>query len=226
MKTVNKATIALIKEFEGLRLEAYKCPAGVWTIGYGTTAGAGVGIKPEAGMVITEAEAEWYLEQAVAKFAAGVEAVITAPVNANEFGALVSLAYNIGQGAFKRSSCLKWLNAGDKAKAAAAIKLWNKAGGKVLAGLVRRREAEVALFWTPVPVQPPVAPQGRNSVAQSTTMQASVAQAAAGVGGAVGALNMLSGTAQIVAIGGAVLVTLLALWIMRERIKHWSKGVR
>lgn len=223
---VNKATLDLIKEFEGCELEAYLCPAGVWTIGYGTTARAGVGIKPEAGMVITEAEAEWYLEQAVAKFAAGVEAVITAPVDENEFGAMVSLAYNIGLTGFRKSSALRWLNAGDKAKAAAAIKLWNKAGGKVLAGLVRRREAEVALFWTPVPVQPPVATQGRNSVAQSTTVQASVAQAAAGVGGAVGALNMLSGTAQIVAIGGAVLVTLLALWIMRERIKHWSKGVR
>jgi lysozyme len=223
---INKAGIYLIKEFEGLRLEAYKCPAGVWTIGYGTTARAGVGIKPENGMVITEAEADWYLEQAVAKFAAGVDAVITAPVGENEFAAMVSLAYNIGMTGFRKSSALRHFNAGDRAKAAAAIKLWNKAGGKVLAGLVRRREAEVALFWTPVPVVPAEAPQGRTSAAQSTTVQASLAQAAAGVGGAVGALKTLSGTAQIVAIGGAVLVTLLALWIMRERLKAWAAGWR
>ena len=64
---------------------------------------------------------------------------------------------------FRKSSALRHFNAGDKkAKAAAAIKLWNKAGGKVLAGLVRRREAEVALFWTPVPVVPAEAPQGRH----------------------------------------------------------------
>ena len=81
-------------------------------------------------MVITEAEAEWYLEQAVAKFAAGVEAVITAPVDENEFAALVSLAYNIGMTGFRKSSALRHFNAGDKAKAAAAIKLWNKAGGR------------------------------------------------------------------------------------------------
>ena len=223
---VNKAGIDLIKEFEGLRLEAYKCPAGVWTIGYGTTASAGVGIKPEAGMAITEAEAEWYLEQAVAKFAAGVEAVITAPVDENEFAAMVSLAYNIGMTGYRKSSCLRHFNSGEKAKAAAAIKLWNKAGGKVLAGLVRRREAEVALFWTPVPVAPAEAPQGRQSAAQSRTVQSSVVQGATAVGGAAGALNSLDGTAQIIALVGCFVIGALALFILRERIKHWSAGVR
>jgi lysozyme len=223
---VNKATLDLIKEFEGLRLEAYKCPAGVWTIGYGTTARAGVGIKPEAGMVITEAEAEWYLEQSVAKFAAGVDAVITAPINENERGALVSLAYNIGLTGFRKSSALRWLNSGDKAKAAAAIKLWNKAGNKVLAGLVRRREAEVALFWTPVPAVQAEAPQGRTSAAQSRTVQASVAQAAAGVGGALASLQSLDGTAQIIAMVGCVLVVLLGVFIVRERLKAWAAGWR
>jgi len=223
---VNKAGIDLIKEFEGLRLEAYKCPAGVWTIGYGTTARAGVGIKPEAGMAVTEAEAEWYLEQSVAKFAAGVEAVITAPVDENEFAAMVSLAYNIGMTGFRKSSALRHFNAGDKAKAAAAIKLWNKAGGKVLAGLVRRREAEVALFWTPVPVAPAEAPQGRQSAAQSRTVQSSVVQGATAVGGAVGALNSLDGTAQIIALVGCFVIGALALFILRERLVKWSAGVR
>jgi hypothetical protein len=115
---------------------------------------------------------------------------------------------------------------GEKAKAAAAIKLWNKAGGKVLAGLVRRREAEVALFWTPVPVVPAEAPQGRSSAAQSRTVQSSVVQGATAVGGAVGALNSLDGTAQIIALVGCFVIGALALFILRERIKHWSAGVR
>lgn len=223
---INKAGIDLIKEFEGLRLEAYKCPAGVWTIGYGTTGRAGVGIKPAAGMVITEAEAEWYLEQAVAKFAAGVEAVITAPVDENEFAAMTSLAYNIGLSGFRKSSALRHFNAGDKAKAAAAIKLWNKSGGKVLTGLVRRRDAEVELFWTPVPVEPAEPPQGRTSAAQSRTVQSSVVQGATAVGGSVAALNSLDGTAQIIALVGCFVIGALAMFILRERLRKWAGGHR
>ena len=223
---INKAGIDLIKEFEGLRLEAYKCPAGVWTIGYGTTGRAGVGIKPAAGMVITQAEAEWYLEQAVAKFAAGVEAVITAPVDENEFASMTSLAYNIGLSGFRKSSALRHFNAGDKAKAAAAIKLWNKAGGKVLTGLVRRREAEVELFWAPVPVESAEPPQGRTSAAQSRTVQSSVVQGATAVGGSVAALNSLDGAAQIIALVGCFVIGALALFILRERLRKWAGGDR
>ena len=146
--SVNKATLGLIKEFEGLRLEAYKDPVGIWTIGYGTTGRADIGVIPKAGMVITEAQASEYLERVVDKFAAAIRPHITAPVNDNEFGAMVSLAYNIGPGAFAKSSVLRHFNAGDKAKAAQSFLLWNKAGGKVLAGLVRRRTAERDLFLT------------------------------------------------------------------------------
>lgn len=146
---INKATLDLIKGFEGLRLEAYKDSAGIWTIGYGTTARAGVGIAPRAGMVITEAEAEGYLMAALDKFAATIRPKITTPINENEFGAFLSLAYNIGPAAFGGSSALRKFNAGDRAGGATAILLWNKAGGKVLAGLRRRREAERALFLTP-----------------------------------------------------------------------------
>lgn len=159
MIKINTATINLIKEFEGLRLTAYKCSADVWTIGYGTTGRAGVGIDPVAGMTITEAEADYYLEKAMADFAAKIEKCITAPISGNEFGAFVSLAYNIGPNGFKKSSALRHFNAGNKASAAVSIELWNKAGGKVLAGLVRRRKAEVALFQSleAEPVDEPVA---------------------------------------------------------------------
>jgi lysozyme len=151
---INKATLDLVKEFEGLRLKAYKDAVGVWTIGYGTTAAAGLGIVPKAGMVITEAEAEGYLIKGLEKFAASIRPKITAPINDNEFGAFLSLAYNIGPGAFAKSSALKKFNAGDKAGAANAILLWNKAGGKVLAGLTRRRGRERELFLTPANQNP------------------------------------------------------------------------
>lgn len=147
---MNKATIELIKEFEGFRAKAYLDPVGILTIGYGTTAAAGVGIKPALGMTITEAQAVGYLMAAVDKFAAQIAPKITKPINENEFGAFVSLAYNIGPGAFGKSSALRKFNAGDKQGAANSILLWNKAGSKVLPGLVRRREAERALFLRPV----------------------------------------------------------------------------
>jgi lysozyme len=155
---VNDAAIALVRKWEGFKPEAYLCPAGVWTIGYGITANAGIGIDPKPGMRVTEAQADQHLRAAMDRVARQIAPAITAPINGNEFGAFVSLAYNIGAGGFKRSSALRHFNAGDKAKAAAAIKLWNKAtvGGKrqVLRGLVNRREEEVALFLTPVVSQP------------------------------------------------------------------------
>lgn len=155
--TVNARTIDLIKQFEGLRLAAYLDAADppVWTIGYGTTAAAGVGIEPKAGMYITQAEAEMYLRRGVEKFAAQIAPMITRPINENEFGAFVSLAYNIGPSAFARSSALRHFNAGDKAAAADAILMWNRAAGVVLKGLVRRRAAERDLFLTPVVVPKP-----------------------------------------------------------------------
>lgn len=147
---VNKATIDLIKRFEGCRLTAYQDIAGIYTIGFGTTAAAGLGITPAKGMTITLDRAEDLLRQGVEKFAATVDALITSNVNANEFGACVSLAYNIGPNAFAKSTVLRELNAGNKDRAAAAFKMWNKAGGEVVQGLINRRNAEVTLFLTPV----------------------------------------------------------------------------
>lgn len=219
---INKATVDLVKEFEGFRAKAYKCPAGVWTIGYGTTASAGVGVTPKDGMTITKSDAEAYLQAALDKFADQIAPSITAPTNSNEFGAFVSLAYNIGSGAFKKSSALRLFNAGDKEGAAKAILMWNKAGGKVLKGLTRRREAERKLFLTPVDGEF----EGRTSVAQSTTVQASAVQIASGAGAGVAAVGALDGTAQIVAMVFAGVVVLAALWVMRERIRRWAEGDR
>jgi hypothetical protein len=101
--------------------------------------------------------------------------------------------------------------------------LWNKAGGKVLKGLTRRREAERKLFLTPVGG---VAPDERSSPAQSTTMQASAVQVASGAGAGIAAVGALDGAAQIVAMVFAGVVVLAALWVMRERLKKWAEGVR
>ena len=219
---INQATIDLVKEFEGFRGEAYMCPAGVWTIGYGTTAAAGVGITPKPGMRISQAEAEKYLMAALENFADSISPSITAPINENEFGAFLSLAYNIGPGAFKKSTALSAFNSGDKAKAAKAILLWNKSNGKKLGGLVRRREAERKLFLTPIDGEF----EGRESPAQSTTVQASAVQIASGAGASIAAVGALDGTAQIIALVFAGIVVLAAIWIMRERIRKWTEGDR
>lgn len=150
MKT-NDAGIALIKEFEGLRTTAYKDPVGIWTIGYGHTTAAG--FPPVyAGQKITAAEAESILRADLAKFEGYLASMVTAKLNENQHGALVSLIYNIGPENFRTSTLRKKLNAGDYDGAAAEFGRWNKAGGKVLAGLTRRRAAERELFERDVPV--------------------------------------------------------------------------
>ena len=140
MRHINGAGLRLLKSFEGCKLTAYKCPAGIWTVGYGSTGGH---VKP--GLTITQEYAEGLLrsdlrrfEEAVAKLAPGS--------SDNQFSALVSFAFNVGIDALKTSTLLKLHRAGDYEGAAEQFKRWNKAGGKVLAGLVRRRAAEAALY--------------------------------------------------------------------------------
>jgi lysozyme len=223
---INQAGIDLIKQWEGCKLKAYKDVAGIWTVGYGLTSGAGfIEVGPDT--VLTQDEADWYLEQVVDKFASDIRPMIAGQINENQFAAFVSLAYNIGVGAFKRSSALKHFNAGRIELVPDAMRMWKKAGGKTVQGLINRREAEVTLFLKPVAKPAPVvAPKQRSTPAQSRTVQASVAQAASAVGGAVGAVNMLDGTAQIVALAGFFIVAALALFIMRERIKAFAAGWR
>ena len=146
-RTISAAGIALIKRFEGCRLTAYKCSAGVWTIGYGHTSGV------HSGQVITQAQADALLRQDLEKFERYVNSTayvpITAQLNDNQFAALGSFAFNCGQGNLKR------LCAGrNTAQIAAAMPQYCKAAGRKLPGLVQRRAAEVALFNTPVTTAP------------------------------------------------------------------------
>lgn len=136
--------MSLIRQFEGCRLEAYPDPGTggePWTIGWGAT---GKGIGP--GTVWTQAQADDRLARDVERFMVGVVASITGQIRPRELGAMTSLAYNIGLGAFRASTLLRLYNAGDVEGAAAQFPRWNRAGGRVMAGLVRRREAERAVF--------------------------------------------------------------------------------
>lgn len=140
---INTAGLDIIKESEGLRLEAYNLN-GQWLIGYGHSATA------KAGMKITDAEATALLRSDVLASENGVKKRLTVSVNENEFSAMVSLAYNLGVGGFGRSSVLERINAGDRKGAADAFLRHNKGGGKVIEHLTHRREKERALFLTPV----------------------------------------------------------------------------
>ncbi|EHM45252.1 lysozyme [Hafnia alvei] len=137
--------INLIKQFEGCRLTAYQDSVGVWTIGYGWT--QPVDGKPIAkDMIITQQKANQLLTEGVAQYEKGVTNLVTVQLNQNQYDALVDFAYNLGVNALKGSTLLKKLNAGDYSGAANEFTKWNKAGGKELAGLTRRREAEKSLF--------------------------------------------------------------------------------
>ncbi len=146
-REVNQAGVDLIRRFEGCRLDAYPDPGtggDPWTIGYGAT---GPGIAP--GVVWTQEEAEARLVEDIAQFAGAVERALTVPVSANEFAAMVSLAFNIGAGAFRKSTLLRLVNDGHFEAAAEQFLRWNRAGGREMPGLTRRRQAERQLFLTP-----------------------------------------------------------------------------
>ena len=144
-KSISKTGIDLISSFEGIRLNAYDDGVGVWTIGIGTTIYPN-GTKVKKGDKCTQEQALEYLQHDLKSFEKTVNDSVKVPLSQNQFDALVSLSYNIGSGAFKNSTLLKKLIDKDYAGAADQFLVWNKGGGKVLKGLVRRRDAERALF--------------------------------------------------------------------------------
>ena len=135
--------LALTEQFEGLRLTAYQDSVGVWTIGYGHT---GPDVKP--GLTITQEQASALLLRDVAGAVAAVNILVTVRLTQNQFDALVDFTFNEGQGNLASSTLLRELNAGNTAGAAAQFLVWVYAGGVQLPGLVKRRQAEAALFQT------------------------------------------------------------------------------
>lgn len=150
MRKINKAGIDLIKSFEGLSLKPYICPAGKPTIGYGTIMypdGRSVSMQDKP---ITEDQAQQYLEWEVNQKASSIEKLVKINISDNEFAALTAFAYNVGLGALGGSTLLKMLNSNsDKMQVADQFLRWNKAGGKEISGLTRRRQAERSLFLQP-----------------------------------------------------------------------------
>lgn len=140
-RTINDAGLNLIKRFEGCELKAYKCPAGLWTIGYGHT-----GPDVRRDMKITQREANELLDGDILHFESAVNAMVKVPLTDNQFAALVSFAFNLGDGALASSTLLKHVNAGRFAMAADEFLKWVHIGKVVSEGLKRRRAAERELF--------------------------------------------------------------------------------
>ena len=137
---ISQEGLSLIKKFEGCELEAYKCAAGVWTIGYGSTKGV------KEGDTLTQEEADKLLLKDVEVFEKAVNDAVKVSMSQSQFDALVSWTFNLGSGSLNSSTMLKKLNNQEYDEVPAQIKRWNKAGGKVLQGLIRRREAEALLY--------------------------------------------------------------------------------
>ena len=137
--------INLISSFEGCELKAYLCPAKVWTIGFGTTVYPN-GVKVKKGDSCTLDQAKQFKAHDLKRFEKTVDDLVQVPLTQNQFDALVSLTYNIGPGAFEKSTLLKKLNTGDYQGTAYQFTVWNKGGGKVLQGLVNRRAKEKEVF--------------------------------------------------------------------------------
>ena len=139
MKT-SEAGVILIRSFEGCKLTAYQDSVGVWTIGYGHTKGV------DEDMIISQHQADIMLAVDLREFEGYINKLVIVPLTQNQFDALVSWVYNLGPTNLQNSTMLKELNAGNYGEVPNQMKRWNKAGNRVLTGLVLRRKAEAGLF--------------------------------------------------------------------------------
>jgi lysozyme len=202
--------LALVKEFEGLRLKAYKCPAAVWTIGYGHTSAAGAPIV-SADMLISKENAEEILKRDMVQYEDGVRKFVKVDLTQGQFDALVDFAYNAGVGALAKSTLLKKVNAEKFDEVPVEFMKWTKGGGKELPGLVRRRRAEVKL-WRGLETEKPVCndeartdpdqPKASKSIVQSKEANAAVAA------GGLGTIAVVQEVMPMVREGGDLLGSL------------------
>lgn len=137
---ISQEGLSLIKKFEGCELKAYRCAANVLTIGYGSTKGV------TEDMEITQEEAETLLQEEMHEYEGYINDMVKVPLEQHQFDAMVSWVFNLGSGNLSSSTLLRVLNEGKYEDVPEQILRWNKAGGKVLDGLVRRRTAESLLF--------------------------------------------------------------------------------
>lgn len=233
MKTSNRG-LSLIVQFEGFRPDAYLDPVGIPTIGFGFIRGVKMGDK------MTLAEARDRLKRDIVEYEQGVLAACTRKPNKNQFDAFVCFAFNVGVAGFKKSSVLKAHNRGDYQAAARAFGLWNRAGGRVFAGLTRRRAAEAALYLEPVDIEladePEPMPQAVEPERPMTASTINRASVAAGTTATLAAAGEALQTVQGVRYGlqglegwivPALLVVVVALcgYIVWERVNQRRGGM-
>lgn len=197
MKMSKEGVDALLKKFEGCKLLSYRCPANVCTIGYGHTSAAGA---PEVkdGMKITQKQADDILFEDLVKYETAVYGMVKQPLTQHQFDVLVDFAYNAGVGALQKSTLLKKVNAAQFDDVPAELMKWTKGGGKVLAGLVRRRQAESAWWISGEPHEEQEQRVDPDPVPVRTMMESKQGNAAiitAGLGG-LGAAKEIAAQAQ------------------------------
>ena len=222
---MSKAGLALLKDFEGCRLVAYQCPAGEWTIGYGFT----VGVMP--GDTMTQEQCDARLKNEIKQYESAVFAATEGDCTQSEFDALVSFAWNVGTAGMQKSSVIKAHNRGDKQAAARAFLMWNRAGGKIISGLSRRRAAEAALYladdeaFDPMPqvVDPPKPMTSSTTViAGGTAAIATATQIADAVGKLKGSVSGL----EAWLIPTLAVVALIAIgYVIYERYQNRERGL-
>ena len=186
----------LLKKFEGCKLKAYRCPANVCTIGYGHTSAAG---SPEVkdGMVITQERAEEILKIDLLKYERAVDDLVKIELTQNQFDVLVDFAYNAGVGALKTSTLLKKVNAGKFDDVPAELMKWTKGGGKVLPGLVRRRQA--AVVWWNASEDPPDGHQDHRAEPDAPPKRTMVDSKQGNAAALTAGLGVLGGAKEIAA---------------------------
>jgi lysozyme len=228
----------LIKSFEGFSAHWYKCPANVWTVGFGHTAAAGPP-SYEPNVAFTKTKALKILCDDLKQYEDAVRQSVRVELNDSQFSALVSFCYNVGPNAFKNSSVLRAVNEGRDDLVPSRLMLYTKAGGKVLSGLVRRRQAEGQMFTEGVEDEvvfpsTEIAPTyGKVSYQSSTNIAAGVSTVAMTTAGINEVVGNVQETVTIFGIDTKVIVTALlvagvcaALWIIKERFyKSKYEGV-
>lgn len=227
-KLINAAGLRLVKDFESCRTEAYQDMVGVWTIGYGHTEGV------KEGDTITLNKAHTLLSEELEDYAVDVAFACTSKPNDNELAAMTSLAYNVGITGFRKSTVLKCHNRGDKDAAARAFAMWNKAGGKVVKGLSRRRAAEAALYLTPADGELEMPQQVDGEKPMTSSIQINAGTAAA----ATSAMGVLAQIAQsfkdiqegfgvylpYIAVGAACVAAIAGCVVVIERLRQRKRG--
>jgi lysozyme len=210
---VNAETLEHLKRWEGLRLEAYRDVGGVPTVGWGHT-----GLDVVVGKKISKGEAEALLRLDLKRAEDAVSSLVKVDLTDNQFGALVSFVFNVGVGAFRKSTLLKKLNAGDYAAVPAELMRWNKVGTKQVEGLTNRRAGEVAL-WNKDPGK---------SLLKSRTIAGAAASSVGAVGSAAQeagySLQMLSDYGDVIKVVCALLLVAgigLTVW---ARVDDSRKG--